>query len=321
MQPFVHETVLAQAAITALDICPSGTYVDCTLGGAGHSARIAAQLGSTGMLIGIDQDAHALAHARTVLAPYAKQTRITLVHANFRHIAHVLADCGVQEADGVLFDLGVSSPQLDDRERGFSYWDDAPLDMRMDRTQPTTAAHIVNTASLDALTRILRDFGEEQCARRIAARIVHARASTPIERAGQLVRIVKEAIPAAQRRTGGHPARRTFQALRIAVNDELAALSEALDAAVHALRPAGRIVAIAFHSLEDRICKKSFQNHVQRCNCPPRAPQCVCGMPGQLCAPLPKKIVPDAHEIARNARARSATLRYAIKANGATRTI
>ncbi|OUM95936.1 MAG: 16S rRNA (cytosine(1402)-N(4))-methyltransferase [Thermobacillus sp. ZCTH02-B1] len=312
-----HVTVLLEEAVDGLKVKPDGIYVDCTLGGAGHSERIVAQLREGGRLIAFDRDEAAIEHARARLAPY--MDRVTLIRSNFRHLREKLLEAGVPardgvpQVDGILFDLGVSSPQLDEAERGFGYRHDAPLDMRMDRTQELTAADIVNGWDERAIAEILDRYGEERFARRIARAIVEARRRRPIATTGELAEIVKEAIPAAARRTGGHPARRSFQALRIAVNDELGAEEEALHQAVACLKPGGRVAVITFHSLEDRICKRVFAQYVGNCTCPPDFPVCACGARGVLRPVNRKPIEPGADEIAANPRARSAKLRIAEK--------
>ena len=314
---FHHVTVLLEEAVDGLNVRPDGIYVDCTLGGAGHSERIAARLGEGGRLIAFDRDEAAIEHARARLAPYGD--RVTLIRSNFRHLTEKLLEAGVPardgvpKVDGILFDLGVSSPQLDEAERGFGYRHDAPLDMRMDRSQELTAADIVNGWDERAIADILDRYGEERFARRIAKAIVEARRRRPIATTGELAEIVKEAIPAAARRTGGHPARRSFQALRIAVNDELGAEEEALHQAVACLNPGGRVAVITFHSLEDRICKRVFAQYAGTCTCPPDFPMCVCGARGVLRPVNRKPIEPGADEIAANPRARSAKLRIAEK--------
>lgn len=315
---FHHITVLKKEATEGLRIKPDGIYVDCTLGGGGHSSVILSQLGAGGRLIAFDQDDWALDHARSNLAP--GDQRLTLVRSNFRYIEQKLREVdgvpqvnGVPQVDGFLFDIGVSSPQFDEGERGFSYNADAPLDMRMDQSAALTAREIVNEWPEREISRILFQYGEEKFARRIASVIVEARASIPIETTGQLVELIKEGIPAAARRTGGHPAKRSFQALRIAVNDELGALEEGLHAAVRCLAPGGRISVITFHSLEDRICKQILASYVEKCTCPPDFPMCVCGGQGQLKLINRKPIVASPEELDMNARARSAKLRVAEK--------
>lgn len=314
---FHHITVLKEEAVAGLNIKPDGIYVDCTLGGAGHSASIASMLNGEGKLIAFDQDDLALANAETRLADY--KDRIQLVKTNFRYIEETLLNCGVPQrdgipqVDGVLFDLGVSSPQLDEADRGFSYNHDAPLDMRMDRTGELTAYEIVNRWSEQEIARILFEYGEEKFSRRIAKTIVQARAQQPIESTGQLAELVKAGIPAAARRTGGHPAKRSFQALRIAVNDELGAFEEALHKTIRCLAPGGRVSVITFHSLEDRICKQTFASYIEKCTCPPDFPMCVCGKTSTLKLINRKPTLPSDEELDSNPRARSAKLRIAEK--------
>ena len=305
---FRHVTVLREEAVGLLNVRPGGTYVDCTLGGAGHSELIASRLGNAGRLIAFDQDETAIAQARVKLAPYAE--RVTLVHSNFRRLADKLHELEVDRVDGVLFDLGVSSPQLDEAERGFSYRHDAELDMRMDRSTSLTAYEIVNEWPEDELAGILHRYGEEKFARRIARTIAEAREKAPIRTTGELAELVKAGIPAAARRTGGHPAKRTFQAIRIAVNDELGAFEDALEQAIGLAAPGGRIAVITFHSLEDRICKNAFTARFGRCICPPGLPVCGCGAKGEW-RWAAKLVEPSAEELAENPRARSAKLRVA----------
>ncbi|HUC93142.1 MAG TPA: 16S rRNA (cytosine(1402)-N(4))-methyltransferase RsmH [Paenibacillus sp.] len=314
---FQHVTVLKEEAVDGLSVKPGGIYVDCTLGGAGHSELIASRLGDNGRLIALDQDDWAHDNARIRLAPSIH--KVTLIKSNFRHLEEALREAGVPErdgipqVDGILFDLGVSSPQLDEAERGFSYQHDAPLDMRMDREGTLTAYEIVNEWEEREISRILDRYGEEKFARRIAKEIVKARARKPIETTGELAELVKAGIPAAARRTGGHPAKRSFQALRIAVNDELGAEEEALLQAVRCLAPGGRVSVITFHSLEDRICKQLFAKFVEKCSCPPDFPLCVCGAKGVLKLVNRKPIEPGPEELAANPRSRSAKLRIAEK--------
>jgi len=315
---FHHVTVLLEESVNGLDVKPDGIYVDCTLGGAGHSELIASKLGPTGRLISLDQDDTALEHARNRLAPYGD--RVTLVKTNFRHLQKVLREQGVPltsdgvpQVDGILFDLGVSSPQLDEAERGFSYNQEAELDMRMDRTGMLTARDIVNEWSEAEIAKILFEYGEEKFARRIASVLVKAREKAPIETTSQLAELVKEGIPAAARRTGGHPAKRSFQAIRIAVNDELGALEDALEQGVRCLAPGGRIAVITFHSLEDRICKQAFAKYIESCTCPPDFPICVCKHKSTLRLVNRKPIVPGESELENNQRARSSKLRIAEK--------
>lgn len=316
---FQHVTVLKEEAVDGLNVKPDGIYVDCTLGGAGHSLEIIARLGENGRLIALDQDEAAIANARILFEPY--MDRVDLVKSNFRYLQDVLLNAsvplsdGIPQVDGILFDLGVSSPQLDDEERGFSYNRDALLDMRMDRSIQRSAYELVNEESEEELARILFEYGEERFSRRIAAAIVRHRQREAIRTTGQLSDIIKAAIPAAARRSGPHPAKRSFQAIRIAVNDELNALKEALTQAVHCLAPGGRIAVITFHSLEDRICKQSFAKFVEKCVCPPDFPVCTCGKKGLLKLVNRKPIVPGEAELKRNPRARSSKLRIAEKLN------
>jgi 16S rRNA (cytosine1402-N4)-methyltransferase len=314
---FHHVTVLMNEAIEGLNIKPDGIYVDCTLGGAGHSSVIAASLNERGLLIAFDQDEAALANARERLAPY--MDRVKLVRSNFRDLEEQLKlepramTGGQPQVDGILFDLGVSSPQLDEAERGFSYNHDAELDMRMDRSAELTAKEIVNDWTEREIAKILFEYGEEKFSRRIAANIVAARAKGRIESTGQLVELIKEGIPAAARRTGPHPAKRSFQALRIAVNDELGVFEKALEQTIRCLAPGGRAAVITFHSLEDRICKQTFAKYVERCTCPPDFPICVCGTQGVVKLVNRKPIEPGKEELEANTRARSAKLRVAEK--------
>lgn len=308
---FHHITVLHQEAVDGLNIKPGGIYVDCTLGGAGHSSLIASRISGGGRLIAIDQDDIALANAEERLAPYMEH--VTLVKSNFRRLKEVLEELRIPQIDGVLFDLGVSSPQLDEAERGFSYNADAPLDMRMDRTQPLSAYEVVNEWPEEEIASILFEYGEEKFARRIAKEIVGERKKNPVTTTGELVELIKRGIPAAARRTGPHPAKRTFQAIRIAVNDELNAFKEALEAGIELLAPGGRTSVITFHSLEDRICKQTYQEYSKGCICPPDFPQCACGNKPILKIITRKPIVPEEAELSENRRARSAKLRIAEK--------
>lgn len=308
---FHHITVLKEEAVNGLAIKPDGVYVDCTLGGAGHSSLIASRLGEGGRLISIDQDDVALANAQHVLAPF--KDRVTLVKSNFRYIKQVIQEQGLSGVDGILFDLGVSSPQLDEGDRGFSYNADAPLDMRMDRDAPLSAYEVVNEWDEQEIAKIIWEYGEEKFSRRIARQIVKQREQSPIETTGQLVELIKAGIPAPARRTGGHPAKRTFQAIRIAVNDELGAFRDAIHDSIELLNEGGRVSVITFHSLEDRICKQVFQSFAQGCTCPPGFPQCVCGNKPVVKIIARKPILPSEEELSINPRARSAKLRIAEK--------
>ncbi len=303
-----HYSVLLEECLAGLAIDPTGTYVDGTLGMGGHSEAILQRL-TTGRLIAIDRDQRAIARAGARLAPYAG--RFQLIHGNFRDLGMILDDLGLDQVDGMLFDLGVSSPQLDEAQRGFSYMADAPLDMRMDESETLTAADVVNGWPEDRLRRILYDFGEERHAPRIAAAIVRAREKRPVATTLELVDIIRGAMPAAALREKQHPAKRSFQAIRIAVNDELEAVSEMLDAAVAHLRPGGRLAVISFHSLEDRLVKNAIASRVSGCTCPREAPVCTCGFVPTLKPVSRKPILPSEKELQENPRSRSAKLRVA----------
>ena len=303
-----HYSVLLNECIEALNIRPDGIYVDGTLGMGGHSEQIARRL-RTGRLIAIDRDAEAIRRASVRLAPWAE--RITFIHGNFRDLPALLDSAGVEKADGMLFDLGVSSPQLDEAERGFSYMVDAPLDMRMDSDQSLTAWNVVNEWPEDRLKRILFEFGEERYAPRIAAAIVRQRQDKPIDSTTELVEVIKRAMPAAAKREKQHPAKRSFQAIRIAVNDELAAVSELMEHATERLNPGGRLAVICFHSLESRIVKNAIASRENGCTCPRDFPVCVCGFKQTLKSVGRKPIVPSARELEENPRSRSASLRVA----------
>lgn len=308
---FHHISILLDACLDALCIRPNGVYLDATLGGAGHSLALAERLGPGGRLICTDRDNEALANAEIRLAPV--RDRVTLVKSDFRNLDQVLASQGLSGVDGILFDLGVSSPQLDEAERGFSYMQDAPLDMRMDRQQSLTAYEVVNTWSREDIRKILFEYGEERYAPLIAAAIERSRAQKPIETTRELVDIIRAAMPATARREKQHPAKRSFQAIRIAVNDELGAVREAMGKAVDALNPGGRLAVITFHSLEDRIVKDVFRQAAQGCTCPPDFPVCVCGKKPRVKLIGRKPILPSAQEVQENARARSAKLRVCEK--------
>ncbi|MGM9627549.1 MAG: 16S rRNA (cytosine(1402)-N(4))-methyltransferase RsmH [Faecousia sp.] len=310
MTEFRHVSVLLEECIDALNIQPDGIYVDGTLGGAGHSSRIAARL-TTGRLVGIDRDSVALTAAKQRLEPF--QDRVSLVHANYCEMDHALDALGIDKVDGILLDLGVSSPQLDDGERGFSYMVDAPLDMRMDRTDAQDAHAIVNQWPYEELKRILYDYGEERYAPQIAAAICRRREAAPIETTLELVDIIRSAMPASALREKQHPAKRTFQAIRIAVNDELNGLSKVMEVAIPKLKPGGRLAVITFHSLEDRIVKTAMAAAAKGCTCPPEFPVCVCGKKPQVKLITRKPIVSGEEELERNPRARSAKLRVCEK--------
>ena len=305
-----HKPVLLDECIEALAIRPDGIYVDGTLGRAGHSLEIVRRL-TTGRLIALDRDESALAAARIRLADY--MDRVTLVHSNFSRLGVVLRELGIDGADGMLFDLGVSSPQLDDAQRGFSYKQDAPLDMRMDTTAALTARELVNTASYEELRRILFEYGEERYAPAIARAICREREQMPIETTLQLADIIRSAMPGQALREKQHPAKRSFQAIRIAVNDELGELEPMLSAAEENLRPGGRLAVITFHSLEDRIVKRKLRELSTGCTCPPEFPVCVCGKKPKMELLTRKPIVSGEQELEENPRARSAKLRVARK--------
>ncbi len=308
MTAFHHCSVLLRPSIEGLAIKPEGVYVDGTLGGAGHACEIVRRL-TTGRLVGVDQDETALSAAKERLAPWAD--RVTLVHNNFRNLDQILSRLNLPAVDGMLFDLGVSSPQLDDAQRGFSYMADAPLDMRMDPTASLTAYTVVNTWPQQELCRILYAYGEERYAPRIAAAIAASREEKPIETTLELVEIIRKAMPAAALREKQHPAKRSFQAIRIAVNDELGAVEQMLQTAIDHLKPGGRLAVITFHSLEDRIVKHAFQQGAKGCTCPPEFPVCVCGKTPLVRLVNRKPIVASQEEIQANPRARSAKLRIA----------
>ena len=310
MSEFHHISVLLQECIDGLAIKPDGIYVDGTLGGAGHSSQIAARL-TTGRLIGIDRDPIALKAAGERLEKFGD--RVTLVHSNFCEIANVLNDLGIDGVDGILLDLGVSSPQLDDGDRGFSYMVDAPLDMRMNNGDALTAEEIVNTWSYEELRRILYDYGEERYAPQIANHICKRREVAPIKTTLELVDVIRSAMPAAALREKQHPAKRSFQAIRIAVNDELGAVRQVMDAAIPKLNPGGRLAIITFHSLEDRIVKNGMADASKGCTCPPNFPVCICGKKSQVKLINRKPITASDEELEMNPRSRSAKLRICEK--------
>ena len=310
MSEFHHVSVLLEECIEGLNIRPDGIYVDGTLGGAGHSSRIAAQL-TTGKLIGIDRDPVALTAAGERLAPFGD--RVALVHSNFSEMDSALESLGITGVDGILLDLGVSSPQLDDGQRGFSYMADAPLDMRMNGEDSLDAKQIVNQWSYEELKRILYDYGEERFAPRIAAAICKRREEKEIETTLELVDIIRSAMPASALREKQHPAKRSFQAIRIAVNDELGSVERVMKKAVPLLKPGGRLAVITFHSLEDRIVKNAMAEAAKGCTCPREFPVCVCGKKPQVKLITRKPIVSGEEELERNPRARSAKLRICEK--------
>ena len=304
-----HKPVLLEECLDALAVKPDGVYLDGTLGRAGHSLEILRRLTAGGRLIGIDRDMAAIEAAKERLAEFEGQ--VTLVHGNFADLENILQDLGITAIDGMLFDLGVSSPQLDEPSRGFSYMHDAPLDMRMDESAPLTAREVVNTWSGDELKRILFEYGEERFAPQIARAIVRHREDKPIETTTELVEIIRAAMPAAALREKQHPAKRSFQAIRIAVNGELDALPPMLEAAAEGLAPGGRLAVISFHSLEDRIVKQTMRRLATGCTCPPELPVCVCGKKPKLKLISRKPVTSGHAELEENPRARSAKLRAA----------
>ena len=310
MSEFHHVSVLLWECIEGLNIKPDGIYVDGTLGGAGHSSEIVKRL-ENGRHIGIDRDNVALKAAGERLAPWAD--KVTLVHSNFCEIKQVLDDLDIEGVDGILLDLGVSSPQLDDGARGFSYMADAPLDMRMNNEDPLTAHDVVNTWSYEELKRILYDYGEERYAPQIASAICRKREIKPIETTLELVDVIRGAMPPAALREKQHPAKRSFQAIRIAVNDELGSVEKAMEVAVPLLNPGGRLAVITFHSLEDRIVKTAMADAAKGCTCPPQFPVCVCGKKPKVKLISRKPIVSSNEELEANPRARSAKLRVCEK--------
>lgn len=308
---FHHVPVLLDEVISYLNLQQGGVYVDSTLGGGGHTLEIVKRIQPGGRVIGIDQDPNALAAARKRLEEYAEN--ITFVHSNYYRIKEIVPELNLSSVDGVLFDLGVSSHQLDEGERGFSYMQDAPLDMRMNPEDPVTAEKLVNDLPEDELTKIIKEYGEERWAVRIARFVTEHRRIKPIHTTGELVEIIKKAIPAGARREGPHPAKRTFQALRIAVNDELNRFARTLRDCVDILKPGGRVCVISFHSLEDRITKDVFREMARECICPPNMPVCTCGKEKLLKIITGKPITAGKQELETNPRARSAKLRVAEK--------
>ena len=304
---FEHKSVLLHETVDSLNIRPDGIYVDGTLGGGGHASLVCSRLGENGRLIGIDQDADAIAAATERLKPYGG--RVTIVRNNYENIDTVLAELGISGVDGIYLDLGVASYQLDTAERGFTYREDAPLDMRMDQRNAETAADIVNGYSEMELYRIIRDYGEDRFAKNIAKHIVRARQEKPLETTGELIEVIKAAIPAKVRATGGHPAKRTFQAIRIELNKELEVLEHSIDKMIGLLNPGGRLSIITFHSLEDRIVKNKFKENENPCVCPPDFPVCMCGRKSRGKVVTRKPIVPTGQEIEENKRSKSSKLR------------
>ncbi|MEF7561916.1 16S rRNA (cytosine(1402)-N(4))-methyltransferase RsmH [Bacillus infantis] len=308
---FDHKTVLLEETVAGLDIKPDGVYVDCTMGGAGHSELILTQLSSRGKLYAFDQDETAIENAQEKLSKYGD--KITIIKSNFLHLKEELEKAGVTEVDGVLYDLGVSSPQLDTPERGFSYHHDAPLDMRMDKDASLSAYEVVNDWPYEDLVRIFFRYGEEKFSKQIARKIEAAREKAPIETTSQLVELIKDGIPAPARRKGGHPAKRVFQAIRIAVNDELGVFEKSLEQAIDILKPGGRISVITFHSLEDKICKATFKKASETPPLPPGLPIIPDEFKPVLKLVARKPILPSEEELEENNRARSAKLRVAEK--------
>ncbi len=304
---FRHKSVLLEESIDALCIKPDGIYVDGTLGGGGHSYEICRRLSPKGRLIGIDQDEAAIEAATRRLAEFGDQ--VTIIRANYRDMRRELAGLGITSVDGVVLDLGVSSYQLDEASRGFTYRENAPLDMRMDQRQTQTAKDIVNEYSEMELYRVIRDYGEERFAKNIARHIVSARKEKTLETTGELIDVIKAAIPMKMRAVGGHPAKRTFQAIRIELNQELEVLEQSLDDMIEALNDGGRICVITFHSLEDRIVKEKFRQNENPCTCPKEFPVCVCGRKPKGRVITRKPIVPSAQELEENKRAKSSKLR------------
>ena len=304
---FVHKSIMLEEVIESLAIKPNGIYVDGTLGGAGHSSEIVKRLGEDGRLIGIDQDGEAIEAATKRLKPY--KDKVTIVRSNYAQMKEVLRDLGIHKVDGILLDLGVSSYQLDNAERGFTYREDVPLDMRMDQRQTKTAKDIVNDYSEMELYHIIRNYGEDKFAKNIAKHIVQARQKAPIETTGQLIEVIKAAIPKKVRATGGHPAKKTFQAIRIELNHELDVLKNNLEDMIDLLNDEGRIAIITFHSLEDRIVKRAFKKNENPCTCPPNFPVCVCGNVSKGKQLTRKPIIPGEEELEYNKRAKSSKLR------------
>lgn len=304
---FEHKPVLLEETIDSLRVKPDGIYVDGTLGGGGHASEVCKRLGEYGKLIGIDQDAAAIMAAKERLTGY--KDKVIIVRSNYEDIKTVLQDLKIAKVDGICLDLGVSSYQLDTADRGFTYREDAPLDMRMDQREEETAADIVNTYSESGLYRIIRDYGEDKFAKNIAKHIVRAREEEPIMTTGQLIDIIKAAIPMKVRAAGGHPAKKTFQAIRIELNHELEVLNNSIDSMIELLNPGGRLSIITFHSLEDRIVKTRFRSNENPCTCPPDFPVCVCGKVSKGRVVTRKPVIPSEGEIEENKRSKSSKLR------------
>ena len=306
---FKHKSVLLDETIESLDIKPDGIYVDGTLGGAGHAFEVCKRLSNKGRFIGIDQDTDAIAAATDKLSVYKDKVQIDIVKSNYHEISNVLNSLGVEKVDGILLDIGVSSYQLDNAERGFTYKVDAPLDMRMDKSNPMTAKDIVNGYSEMELFRVIRDYGEDKFAKNIAKHIVKAREKKEIETTGELIEAIRAAIPAKIQATGGHPAKKTFQAIRIELNKELEVLEDSIDRMIDLLNDEGRLSIITFHSLEDRIVKNKFRDNENPCTCPKNFPVCVCGKKSKGKNVTRKPIVPSEEEIGANKRSKSSKLR------------
>jgi len=304
---FEHKSVLLHETVDSLQIKPDGIYVDGTLGGGGHASLVLSRLGEKGRLIGLDQDADAIAAATDRLKEYGGKA--TIVRSNYENIKEVLKELGIEAVDGIYLDLGVSSYQLDTVERGFTYREDAPLDMRMDQRNTQTAADIVNTYSESELYRMIRDYGEDKFAKNIAKHIVRVRLDKPFATTGELIETIKAAIPMKVRATGGHPAKKTFQAIRIELNHELDVLNQSIDMMIELLNPTGRLSIITFHSLEDRIVKNRFREKENPCICPPGFPVCVCGRESKGTVITRKPVLPTEAEIEANKRSKSAKLR------------
>ncbi len=306
---FKHKSVLLEETIESLAIKPDGIYVDGTLGGAGHGYEVCKRLNSNGRFIGIDQDVDAIAAATKRLEEFKGKVQIDIVKSNYSGIASVLADLGVEKVDGILLDIGVSSYQLDNADRGFTYKVDAPLDMRMDKSNPVTAKDIVNGYTEMELFRVIRDYGEDKFAKNIAKHIVMARNRKELETTGELIEAIRAAIPAKIQATGGHPAKKTFQAIRIELNRELEVLRDSIDTMIDLLNDGGRLSIITFHSLEDRIVKNKFRDNENPCTCPKNFPVCVCGKKSKGVVATRKPIIPSDEEIDANKRSKSSKLR------------